>query len=58
MHLPGLNFSNYQLGVLVIATAVLYWVGIMTFKTFLFNWTWKSIFLFGMIANTVFSVLQ
>jgi len=54
----GLEFSDFELGLLTVSGALLYWVGMMVFKLFLFDSGWRNIYLFTSLVNFVFSIGQ
>lgn len=54
----GLDFSDFELGILSIAGAVLFWFGMFIFKMFFFSSSWRYIYLFTSLVNFVFSIAQ
>lgn len=54
----GLDFSDFELGILSIAGAVLFWFGMFIFKVFFFSSSWRYIYLFTSLVNFVFSIAQ
>eukprot|EP01038_Epipyxis_sp_PR26KG_P011220 gene11220-15055_t len=54
----GLDFTDFELGLMSIAAALLYWFGMIIFKTFFFNSSWRMIYFFTTTVNFVFSIGQ
>jgi hypothetical protein len=54
----GLNFSNFDIGVLAIAGTVLSYIGIVIYKKYLFESSWRLIYVGTTVVSAVFSGLQ
>ena len=54
----GLNFSNFDLGILSIGGAVLSYVGIVMYSKWLFNSSWRWVYVWTTVVSAVFSCLQ
>lgn len=54
----GLNFTDFELGILSISGAVLFWLGMFVFKVFFFSTSWRYIYLFTSLVNFIFSMAQ
>jgi hypothetical protein len=54
----GLHFSNFDLGLLTLAGAVLSYFALVLYKQCLFNTSWRIVYLFATLVSFVFSVLQ
>jgi len=54
----GLNFSDWKLGVLSIATSIFSFLGIVTYRYLLFDYSWRTIYVISTIFIVAFSVLQ
>lgn len=54
----GLKFTDFELGLIQIAGAILYWFGMITFKMFFFESSWRKIYVFTTCVNVTFSLLQ
>jgi len=53
-----LGFTSNQLNALLIAAYVLLWLGIMAYKKFFINWSWRSVYVTTTLLNGIFSALQ
>jgi hypothetical protein len=53
-----LHFTSNQLNTLLVVAYVLLWVGIMVYKKYFINWSWRSIYIATTALNGVFSSLQ
>ena len=54
----GLDFSNFDLGLLTLAGAVLSYGALVLYKQYLFNTSWRKVYLFATLVSFVFSILQ
>jgi MFS family permease len=54
----GLDFSEFEIGVISITTAVFSWVGLLSYKRYFFNSSWRGVFVVTTAINLVFSLLQ
>lgn len=54
----GLEFKNFDLGLISVMSAVLYMIGLIIFKKFLFQTSWRMIYIYTSTVGAVFSVLQ
>lgn len=54
----GLGFSNFDIGVLAIAGTVLSYVGIVVYKKFMFQSSWRWVYVWTTIISAIFSGLQ
>eukprot|EP00522_Entomoneis_paludosa_P018274 CAMPEP_0172451296 /NCGR_PEP_ID=MMETSP1065-20121228/9391_1 /TAXON_ID=265537 /ORGANISM="Amphiprora paludosa, Strain CCMP125" /LENGTH=524 /DNA_ID=CAMNT_0013203239 /DNA_START=14 /DNA_END=1585 /DNA_ORIENTATION=- len=53
-----LGFTPNQLNALLILAAVMGFVGLVLYKVVLIRWSWRWIFMIGILVNGVFSALQ
>lgn len=53
-----LDFTAAQLNGIYIASCVLLYLGILTYKYYLMNWSWRAVYVITTILNGVFSALQ
>ena len=56
--LVGLHFSDFELGLISIGSAVFMWVGMVVWKIFFFHTSWRRIFIYTTIVSFGFSILQ
>jgi len=54
----GLGFSNFFLGLLTVGAAVLSYSALVIYKKYLFNVSWRYIYLGGTALSSLFSILQ
>lgn len=54
----GLEFSNFDIGILMIVGAVLSYVGILVYKHFLFQSSWRLVYVGTTIVSAIFSCFQ
>ena len=54
----GLGFSNFELGVITIASCVFSWLALYIYKAFFFDVNWQYIYYFTTLINVILSVLQ
>lgn len=54
----GLNFTDFELGIITIMGAVTTYLGMLTFKHLLFDASWRYVYYFTTIVNFVFSLAQ
>ena len=54
----GLDFSNFFLGLLTVGAAILSYTALVLYKKYLFNVSWRYIYLGGTALSAVFSILQ
>ncbi len=54
----GLNFSDFELGMINIFGALLYYLGMVTFQEFFFNSSWKKIYVITTSLGAFFSLVQ
>lgn len=54
----GLNFSNFDLGILTIGGAVLSYLGIVVYTKYLFNSSWRWVYVWTTVISAIFSCLQ
>jgi MFS family permease len=54
----GLNFSEFELGMLTLTGTILSFAGIVVYKKYLFNVSWRFIYLFTSCVAFIFSGLQ
>lgn len=54
----GLDFSNFELGLLTISSAVMTWLGLVAYKKYLFNASWRYIYILTTALGVFFSILQ
>ena len=53
-----LGFTSNQLNALLIAAYVLLYLGVMSYKYYFINWTWRAVYIFTTLLNGFFSILQ
>lgn len=56
--LKGLQFTDFQYGMLNVAGCVLAWVGMNIYRAYFFETSWRYIYIYTTILGTVFSLLQ
>lgn len=54
----GLDFSDFEIGMLTVASAILYWLGMIAYKAIFFDSSWRMIYIYTTILNLIFSLLQ
>lgn len=54
----GLNFSNFDVGLLTLAGAVLSYVALVVYKRYLFDVSWRKVYLFSSGVGLLFACLQ
>lgn len=54
----GLNFTDWDLGIISIGGAVMAWAGVVVFKALLFDTGWRYIYIYTTAVMLVFSLLQ
>jgi MFS family permease len=54
----GLDFTNFQIGMLTVAGAGLYWAGMVIYKQLLFETGWRWIYIYTTVVGMVFSLGQ
>lgn len=54
----GLGFSNFSLGLLTLAGAILSYLGIVIYKKYLFNTSWRHIYIGTTFVSAFFSCFQ
>lgn len=54
----GLDFSNFDLGILTIGGAVLSYFGIVVYTKYLFNSSWRWVYVWTTVISAIFSCLQ
>ena len=54
----GLGFTDFELGMLTVATACLFWLGMIVYKAFFFNSSWRNIYIATTLLNFLFSIGQ
>jgi MFS family permease len=54
----GLDFSDFDLGLLTIAGALMTWVGLIAYREYFFRTGWQKIYIFTTILGVFFSFLQ
>jgi hypothetical protein len=53
-----LTFTSTQINLIYIASSVLLYLGIITYKYFMMNWSWRLVYVLCTILNGFFSFLQ
>ena len=56
--MDGLNFSNFDLGLLTLAAAILSYFALLLYKSYLFEVSFRHIYLGGTFISFLFSCLQ
>ena len=56
--MEGLNFNDYQIGLLAISGAVMTYLGLLAYRIFLFNTSWQLIYIWTTIIVFIFAILQ
>jgi len=54
----GLGFTDFDLGILTICGAAIFWLGMIVYRTFFFETSWRTIYIVTGLIGAVFSVLQ
>lgn len=54
----GLNFTDFDLGLLKLTSAILYFLGIVVFKLYLFDMSWRKVFICTTFVGILFSIAQ
>jgi MFS family permease len=54
----GLGFSNFDLGMLTLAATILSYVGIVVYKKFLFDASWRLIYVETTVMSSIFTLFQ
>lgn len=54
----GLGFSDFEIGMLTVASAVLFWLGMVAYKMLFFDTSWRYIYIYTTILVAIFSLLQ
>lgn len=54
----GLNFSNFDIGLLGIVGAILSYMGIILYKKYLFNASWRHVYILSTMLSAFFSSMQ
>lgn len=54
----ALGFTDFELGLLTIAGCAIFWVGMIIYKSFFFETSWRTIYIVTGVIGAVFSVLQ
>eukprot|EP00596_Hydrurales_sp_CCMP1899_P003780 CAMPEP_0119054474 /NCGR_PEP_ID=MMETSP1177-20130426/75087_1 /TAXON_ID=2985 /ORGANISM="Ochromonas sp, Strain CCMP1899" /LENGTH=459 /DNA_ID=CAMNT_0007034711 /DNA_START=124 /DNA_END=1500 /DNA_ORIENTATION=+ len=54
----GLDFTNFDLGLLTLAGTVLSYFALVLYKNYLFDTSWRKVYLFATLVSFVFSILQ
>jgi len=54
----GLGFSNFYLGLLTLAGAILSYFALVLYKRYLFHTSWRLVYLFATSVSFIFSLLQ
>jgi hypothetical protein len=53
-----LEFSSTQINLIYIASSVLLYLGIITYKYFMINWSWRLVYVVCTLLNGFFSAMQ
>ena len=56
--IEGLDFSDFEIGMLTFASAIFYWIGLILFKELYFDTGWQWVYIYTTIIGGVFSFLQ
>jgi MFS family permease len=54
----GLNFTDFEFGMLSVSGFALAWIGVVLYRSFFFNASFRQIFIYTTILGTFFSFLQ
>mmetsp|Transcript_28574 Transcript_28574/g.77351 ORF Transcript_28574/g.77351 Transcript_28574/m.77351 type:complete len:411 (-) Transcript_28574:517-1749(-) len=54
----ALEFTSTQINLIYIASSVLLYLGIITYKYFMMDWSWRLVYVICTLLNGVFSALQ
>ena len=54
----GLDFTNFEIGTLTIGTAVMTWTGLVIYKRYFFQSSWRKIYIITTLLGLFFSILQ
>ena len=53
-----LEFTSTQINLIYIASSVLLYVGVMTYKHYMINWSWRFVYIVCTILSVIFSAMQ
>ena len=53
-----LGFSACQLNMLLISAYILIYLGVLTYKYYMINWSWRKVYITTTLLNGFFSILQ
>ena len=53
-----LGFTSFQLNLIYIASVVLLYLGVITYKYYIINWSWRLVYVVTTLLNGFFSMLQ
>jgi hypothetical protein len=53
-----LEFTSTQINLIYIASSVLLYVGVMTYKNYMINWSWRFVYIVCTILSVIFSAMQ
>jgi len=53
-----LKFSSFDLNLILITAMFLLYLGVLAYKYFLINWSWRKVYILTTLLNGVFSLLQ
>lgn len=56
--LHGLKLSNFEYGMLTVAGCVLAWVGMLLYRKFFFDSSWRQVYIITTLLGSAFSLLQ
>lgn len=54
----GLHFSDFEIGLLTVSSTVFLWIGMILFKQYFFDTSWRRIYIWTTILSFAFSLLQ
>ena len=54
----GLGFTDFDIGLLTVASTVFLWVGMIIYKRYFFNTSWRQVYIWTTALGAIFSFLQ
>lgn len=54
----GLDFSSWNLGILTISASVMTWLGLLAYKRYFFQTSWRLIYIGTTCLGVIFSLMQ
>jgi len=54
----GLGFTDFEIGMITVSSTIFLWLGMIIFKTFFFQTSWRKIFIYTTGIGVCFSIMQ